>query len=169
MELSIPMVIILTKYKGNIDIKLLEKILGINIIIYNKDICKNIDSVLSSNNSNYNRFKKIDDIYLDINYRYNKIDEITSKVVKNNTCKDIIIHNKYLSMIISILLFILVYYVSINIIGSNCINIVSNIINNVINYISNYLNSLDISLIFKEKEPYEVSFIRFSFLSSIKT
>lgn len=150
MELSIPMVIILTKYKGNININKLEILLGINIIIYNKDICKNIDSVLSSNNTNYNRFKKIDDIYLDINYRYNKIDEITSKVVKNNTCKDIIIHNKYLSMIISILLFILVYYVSINIIGSNCINIVSNIINNVINYISNYLNSLDISLIFKD-------------------
>ena len=150
MELSIPMVIILTKYKGNIDIKLLEELLGIKIIICNKDIYKNIDSIIDSNNTNYNRFKKIDDIYLDINYRYNKIDEITNKVISNNTNKDIIIHNKYLSMITNILLFILVYFVSINIIGSKCIDIVSNIINSGINYISNYLNSLDITYIFKD-------------------
>ena len=150
MELSIPMVIILTKYKGNIDVNKLEKILGIKILIYNKDIYKNLDSVFNSNNTNYKRFKKIDDKYLDINYRYNKIDDITSEVVKNNTHKNIIIHNRYLSMINSILLFILVYYISINIIGSKCINIVSNIINNAINYISNYLNNLDMSLIIKD-------------------
>ena len=150
MELSKPMIIILTKYKGNIDIKLLEELLGIKIIIYNKDIYKNIDSIIDSNNTNYNRFKKIDDIYLDINYRYKMIDEITNKVISNNTDKDIIIHNKYLSMITNILLFILVYFVSINIIGSKCIDIVSNIINIGINYISNYLNSLDISYIFKD-------------------
>ena len=150
MELSIPMVIILTKYKGNIDVNKLEKILGIKILIYNKDIYKNLDSVFNSNNTNYKRFKKIDDKYLDINYRYNKIDDITSEVVKNNTHKSIIIHNRYLSMINSIILFILVYYISINIIGSKCINIVSNIINNAINYISNYLNSLDMSLIIKD-------------------
>lgn len=150
MELSKPMIIILTKYKGNIDIKLLEELLGIKIIIYNKDIYKNIDSIIDSNNTNYNRFKKIDDIYLDINYRYKMIDEITNKVISNNTDKDIIIHNKYLSMITNILLFILVYFVSINIIGSKCIDIVSNIINIGINYVSNYLNSLDISYIFKD-------------------
>ena len=150
MELSKPMIIILTKYKGNIDIKLLEELLGMKIIIYNKDIYKNIDSIIDSNNTNYNRFKKIDDIYLDINYRYKMIDEITNKVISNNTDKDIIIHNKYLSMIINILLFILVYFVSINIIGSKCIDIVSNIINIGINYVSNYLNSLDISYIFKD-------------------
>ena len=150
MELSIPMVIILTKYKGNIDINKLERLLGIKIIIYNKDIYKNIDSIIDSNNINYNRFKKIDDIYLDINYRYKMIDEITNKVINKNTNKDIIIHNKYLSMITNILLFILVYFVSINIIGSKCINIVSNIINSGINYVSNYLNSLDISYIFKD-------------------
>lgn len=150
MELSKPMIIILTKYKGNIDIKLLEELLGMKIIIYNKDIYKNIDSIIDSNNTNYNRFKKIDDIYLDINYRYKMIDEITNKVISNNTDKDIIIHNKYLSMITNILLFILVYFVSINIIGSKCIDIVSNIINIGINYVSNYLNSLDISYIFKD-------------------
>lgn len=135
MDLDIPMVIILTKYRCNIDIKVLERILGINIYICNKELYKRIDSIITTTNTNYNKFKKLDNVYLDINYRYNKIDEITNRVIITNKNKDVtFIKNKYLSLITSIILFILVYYISINIIGNKLISIVITYLNMHIEY-----------------------------------
>ena len=158
MDLNIPMIIMLTKVKSTkVDIELLKKILGINIIVVFKKIDYNkLDRLINDSNKDYRKFKKYNDIKTDIEKRYEKIDEICSKVIiskKNNKLSNIIdsiLTNKYLSLIISVLLFIFIYYVSINIIGSRLVSILSNNLNRGIIYISKLIDSTNTSIIFKD-------------------
>ncbi len=159
MDLNIPMIIMLTKVKSTkVDIELLKRILGINIILVSKKIdYAKLDRLLNDNNNYYyNKFKRYDDIVADIEKRYEKIDEICNKVVISKTSNklsniiDSILTNKYLSLVISLLLFILIYYVSINIIGIRLVSILSNTLNRGIIYISNIIDSTNTSIVFKD-------------------
>lgn len=158
MDLNIPILIMVTKVKGNkVDIELLKRIIGINIIVVSKKIDYNkLDRLINDTNKDYYKFKKYNDIKTDIEKRYEKIDEICSKVIISNKCNklsniiDSILTNKYLSLIISILLFIFIYYVSINIIGSRLVSILSNNLNRGIIYISNIIDSTNTSIVFKD-------------------
>ena len=160
MDLNIPMIIMVTKVKGTkVNIELLKRILGINIIVASKKIdYHNLGELLNDNNNNkdYHKFNIYDDIKTDIEKRYEKIDEICSKVIiskKNNKIRNIIdsiLTNKYLSLMISVLLFIFIYYVSINIIGSKLVSILSNNLNRGIIYISKLIDSTNTSIIFKD-------------------
>lgn len=158
MDLNIPILIMVTKVKGNkVDIELLKRIIGINIIVVSKKIDYNkLDRLINDTNKDYYKFKKYNDIKTDIEKRYEKIDEICSKVIISKKCNklsniiDSILTNKYLSLIISILLFIFIYYVSINIIGSRLVSILSNNLNRGIIYISNIIDSTNTSIVFKD-------------------
>ncbi len=158
MDLNRPILIMVTKVKGNkVDIELLKRIIGINIIVVSKKIDYNkLDRLINDTNKDYYKFKKYNDIKTDIEKRYEKIDEICSKVIISNKCNklsniiDSILTNKYLSLIISILLFIFIYYVSINIIGSRLVSILSNNLNRGIIYISNIIDSTNTSIVFKD-------------------
>ena len=158
MDLNIPMIIMFTKVKGTkVDIELLKRILGINIIVVSKELDYNkLDELLNDNNKYYHKFKGYDDIKTDIEKRYEKIDEICNKVIISKTSNklssiiDSILTNKYLSLVISLLLFILVYYVSINIIGIRLVSILSNILNRGIIYISKIIDNTNTSIVFKD-------------------
>ena len=158
MDLNIPILIMVTKVKGNkVDIELLKRIIGINIIVVSKKIDYNkLDRLINDTNKDYYKLKKYNDIKTDIEKRYEKIDEICSKVIISKKCNklsniiDSILTNKYLSLIISILLFIFIYYVSINIIGSRLVSILSNNLNRGIIYISNIIDSTNTSIVFKD-------------------
>ena len=158
MDLNIPILIMVTKVKGNkVDIELLKRIIGINIIVVSKKIDYNkLDRLINDTNKDYYKFKKYNDIKTDIEKRYEKIDEICSKAIISKKCNklssiiDSILTNKYLSLIISILLFIFIYYVSINIIGSRLVSILSNNLNRGIIYISNIIDSTNTSIVFKD-------------------
>lgn len=149
MELNIPIMIIFTKKnnKTKIDINKLTSILGINIV-YSKNIDElkgRISNKIFDNNKN---------IYKDIESRYKVIDKICNKVIiKNKSSKGIldnILLNNNISLISNIILFIIIYYLSINIIGSLFIKIVSNILNTFINYLTNIVNSMNTSTLFKD-------------------
>ena len=158
MDLNIPILIMVTKVKGNkVDIELLKRIIGINIIVVSKKIDYNkLDRLINDTNKDYYKFKKYNDIKTDIEKRYEKIDEICSKVIISKKCNklsniiDSILTNKYLSLIISILLFIFIYYVSINIIGSRLVSILSNNLNRGIIYISKIIENINTSIVFKD-------------------
>ena len=148
MDFHIPIMIILTKRnkKTKIDINKLTNILGINIVYSN-----NVDKLKGSISNKV--FDNNSDIYKDIESRYKLIDEICSKVMVNNNSNnkfDNILLNKNISLITNILLFIFIYYISINIVGNYLIKIVSNIFNMFINYIINIVNSMNTSIIFKD-------------------
>ncbi len=158
MDLNIPILIMVTKVKGNkVDIELLKRIIGINIIVVSKKIDYNkLDRLINDTNKDYYKFKKYNDIKTDIEKRYEKIDEICSKVIISKKCNklsniiDSILTNKYLSLIISILLFIFIYYVSINIIGGRLVSILSNNLNRGIIYISKIIENINTSIVFKD-------------------
>ena len=156
LDLNIPLVIVLNKCENNnsIDIYLLEKILNIKVIkvsaLKNIGIDNLKKEIIKSNYTCNYRIK----LNNDITSIYKKIDIITSEVIKNNIKKRnsfvLILKYKYLFIILSIVMFILVYYFSINVIGG----IITNNINNIISCISNYLlvilNKFNSSIILKK-------------------
>ena len=156
LDLNIPLVIVLNKCENNnsIDIYLLEKILNIKVIkvsaLKNIGIDNLKKEIIKSNYTCNYRIK----LNNDITSIYKKIDIITSEVIKNNIKKRnsfvLILKYKYLFIILSIVMFILIYYFSINVIGG----IITNNINNIISYISNYLlvilNKFNSSIILKK-------------------
>ena len=155
-DLNIPLVIALNKCENNnsIDIDLLEKILNIKVIkvsaLKNIGIDNLKKEIIKSNYTCNYRIK----LNNDITSIYRKIDIITSKVIKNNIKKRnrfiLVLKYKYLFIILSIVMFILIYYFSINVIGG----IITNSINSIMIYISNYLltilNKFNSSIIIKK-------------------
>lgn len=155
-DLNIPLVIVLNKCENNnsIDIYLLEKILNIKVIkvsaLKNIGIDNLKKEIIKSNYTCNYRIK----LNNDITSIYKKIDIITSEVIKNNIKKRnifvLVLKYKYLFIILSIVMFILIYYFSINVIGG----IITNSINNIMIYISNYLliilNKFNSSIIIKK-------------------
>ena len=156
LDLNIPLIVVLNKCENNnsIDIYLLEKILNIKVIkvsaLKNIGIDNLKKEIIKSNYTCNYRIK----LNNDITSIYKKIDIITSEVIKNNIKKRnrfiLILKYKYLFIILSIVMFILIYYFSINVIGG----IITNNINNIISYISNYLlvilNKFNSSIILKK-------------------
>lgn len=147
LELRIPMMIVLTNNKNRININKLKSILGINVVDYKK-----ITS-LKGNVPN-NLFGKNKDIYKDIESRYKVIDEICNRVIINNknsnNILDNILLNKNISLITNVLLFIFIYYISINIIGNSLVDIISNKLTKLIDSLAHIINNMNTSIIFKE-------------------
>ena len=141
------MMIVLTNNKNRININKLKSILGINAVDYKK-----ITS-LKGNVPN-NLFGKNKDIYKDIESRYKVIDEICNKVIINNknsnNILDNILLNKNISLITNVLLFIFIYYISINIIGNSLVDIISNKLTKLIDSLARIINNMNTSIIFKE-------------------
>ena len=159
MDLNIPMIIVLNKCDHNVSINtnLLSKILDINICLVSvlkKKGINDLDKILNSGKISSNKFYSNNNIFSDIYLRYKQIDIICSKVItkKNSNLSnkvDKILLNKCVSLITNIVLFIFIYFISINIIGSYIVNKLSNTLNIFINYIINYINNLNTSIVFK--------------------
>ena len=163
-KLNIPMILILTKDDGlnktKINLNKLEKELSLKVIsvsvFKNKNLKLLKELIVSFKNLPLKNIDiKLNDEW-EIDLIYHNIDKITDKVIiKNNNTKlskiiDNILLNKYLSFIISIFILIIVYYISIKLLGDLFVNIVNKQLEYIINLISGVINSLDISLILKD-------------------
>ena len=162
ISLNIPMLIVINKVDKksmlNLNISKLEEILNLKVIAISSKKNLNIDDL----KENILSIQKVSGKYFD--YRLNKEESIINRYnVIDKICKDIkyktnvnnnylekILLNRYLALIISIFIFFLMYFIGINIIGNNVINMIEKIIlyfEQVLNDMLYYINA---STIFKD-------------------
>lgn len=163
-KLNIPMILVLAKDDGlnktKIDIVLLEKELSLKVIPISIFKNKNLDVLKNTIEKSRDLPLKNVDIKLNdklkIEDAYHKIDEITNKVIIQNNKRGIvniidnILLNKYLSFIISVIIMISIYYISIKLIGSILVNVANVGVEYLISLIEKLVLKLNLGVILND-------------------
>ena len=162
IELKIPMIIVLNKAdkksKIKINISKLEKLLGLKVIKISTKEKLNIEqlkkNILINQKASNIEIKKMLNKEEDIINKYKLIDRIYSEITYNKKKRKIKIENmvlnKYFSLVTSIIIFLLMYLVGINIVGNTVVNSIYNVLSYLEKILYIILNNTNSSIIFKE-------------------